>query len=186
MRRAGIAILALLGALAVTTCRIERAASGRPGVSGAAGAAADSAASAEVYAALRLYYARLTSRDWKVLAQSFWPRATITTIMRRAADSAEHVHTVAIEDFVARATRQGIRDCPASFSIEIARANVVAYGPLADAWVTYRAHCGVTRDSTALHYGIDAFHLMKHRGDWRVAGLTFTMETPDQPVSRSP
>jgi hypothetical protein len=185
MRRSGIALLAFLGALAVTTCRVERVASGRLGLAGAA-ATSDSVASAEVYAALRLYYARLTSRDWKVLAGSFWPRATITTIMRGGADSAELVHTIAIEDFVARATRQGIRDCPASFSDEIGHANVVTYGPLADAWVTYRARCGVTRDSTALHYGIDAFHLMKHRGEWRVAGLTFTMETPDQPVSRAP
>jgi len=182
MRRAGIALLALL---AVTSCRIERAASGRPGGTGAA-AVSDSVASAEVYAALRLYYARLTSLDWKVLAESFWPRATITTIMRPATDSAERVHTIAIEEFVALATRHGIRDCPASFSDEIARANVVTYGPLADAWVTYRARCGVTRDSAAIHYGMDAFHLMKHRGEWRVAGLSFTMETAEQPLGRAP
>jgi hypothetical protein len=181
MRSTGIVLIALL---TVTSCRIERAASGRPG--GAAAAPSDSAVSAEVYAALRLYYARLTSRDWKVLAESFWPRATITTIMRPAADSADRVHTTAIEDFVAVATRHGIRDCPASFSDEIARANIVTYGPLADAWVTYRARCGVTRDSTAVHYGMDAFHLLKHRGEWRVAGLSFTMETPELPLNRVP
>ena len=182
MRRAGTVLFALL---AVTSCRIERAASGRPGGTGAA-AVSDSVASAEVYAALRLYYARLTSLDWKVLAESFWPRATITTIMRPATDSAERVHTIAIEEFVALATRHGIRDCPASFSDEIARANVVTYGPLADAWVTYRARCGVTRDSAAIHYGMDAFHLMKHRGEWRVAGLSFTVETAEQPLGRAP
>jgi hypothetical protein len=185
VRRAAVAALALLGVLAVLSCRIERAPSGRPGGLAAA-SVGDSTASAEVYAALRLYYARLTSRDWKVLAESFWPRATITTIMRPAADSAERVHTIAIEDFVALATRQGIRDCPASFSDELARANVVTYGPLADAWVTYRARCGVTRDSVAIHYGMDAFHLMRHDGEWRVAGLTFTMETPDQPLAHAP
>ncbi len=186
MRHPGLAALALCGALALASCRVERASSGRPPEPGAAAAAADSVASAEVYAALRLYYARLTSRDWKVLAESFWPQATITTIMRPAADSADTVYTVAIEDFVERATRHGIRDCPASFSDEIAHANIVTYGPLADAWVTYRAHCGVTRDSTAVHYGMDAFHLMKHRGEWRVTGLTFTMEVPEQPLNRSP
>lgn len=186
MRRAGVAPLALLGVLAVASCRIERAPSGRPGGPAVAASAADSVASAEVYAALRLYYARLTSRDWTVLAESFWPQATITTIMRPAADSAERVHTIAIEDFVALATRHGIHDCPASFSDEIARANVVTYGPLADAWVTYRARCGVTRDSTASHYGMDAFHLMMHGGEWRVTGLAFTMETTDQPLGRAP
>jgi hypothetical protein len=186
VRHAGVAALALLGVLAVASCRVERAPSGRPGGSAAASSAADSATSAEVYAALRLYYARLTGRDWKVLAESFWPRATITTIMRPTTDSAERVHTIAIEDFVALATRLGIHDCPVSFSDEIAHANVVSYGPLADAWVTYRARCGVTRDSTATHYGMDAFHLMKHRGEWRIAGLAFTMETPDLPLARTP
>ena len=185
MYRAGVVPFALLGVLAVASCRIEHAPLGRPGEPVAA-SASDSVASAEVYAALRLFYARLTSRDWKVLAESFWPRATITTIMRPTADSAERVHTIAIEEFVVLASRHGIRDCPVSFSDEMARANVVTYGPLADAWVTYRARCGVTRDSTATHYGMDAFHLMKHRGEWRVAGLTFTMEIPDQPLSRTP
>jgi hypothetical protein len=184
VRRAGIAPLALLGLFAIASCRIEHAPFGRPG--GPTAAASDSVASAEVYAALRLFYSRLTSRDWKVLAESFWPRATITTIMRAVADSSDRVHVFPIEDFVANAMRRGIPDCPASFSDEIARANVVTYGPLADAWVTYRAHCGVTRDSVAIHYGMDAFHLMKHRGEWRVTDLTFTMETPDQPLSRSP
>jgi len=185
MVRGAVAPLALLGLCAAASCRVERAAFGRPGAAPAA-TATDSVSSAEVYAALRLFYARLTSKDWKVLAQSFWPRATITTIMRPAADSADSVYVVTIEDFVVRAMKHGIRDCPASFSDEIARANVVTYGPLADAWVTYRARCGVTRDSTAIHYGMDAFHLMKHHGEWRVAGLTFTMETPDQPLARAP
>jgi hypothetical protein len=185
VRRAALAPLALLGVLAVASCKIEHAPFGRQGGPTTA-AVPDSVASAEVYAALRLFYARLTSRDWKVLAESFWPRATITTIMRPAADSAEQVHIIAIEEFVALASQHGIRDCPATFSDEIARANVVTYGPLADAWVTYRARCGVTRDSTATHFGMDAFHLMKHHGEWRVAGLTFTMETPDQPLSRAP
>jgi len=175
--------VALAGALSAGACRIERAPSGRPG---AAAAAADSAASAEVYAALRLYYARLTARDWRVLAQSFWPRATITTIMREAGAPADSVSVYPIEEFVALAIKHGIPDCPASFSDEIARANVVTYGPLADAWVTYRAHCGVTHDSVTIHYGMDAFHLMKLGGEWRVAGLTFTMETPDQPLARAP
>src|SRR5512135_1012640 len=110
MRHAGVALLALLGALAPVSCRIERSSSGRPGVTPPP-TVADSVNSAEVYAALRLYYARLTSRDWKVWAQSFWPRATVTTIMRATADSAERVHIFPIEDVIANASRNGIRDC---------------------------------------------------------------------------
>ena len=183
MHRAALAPLVVLCASAAASCRVERAASGRPG---AGATAPDSVASAEVYAALHTYYSRLTSRDWPVLAESFWPRATITTIMRPAGAPDDSVAVYPIEAFVAKAARRRKPDCPASFSDEIARANVVTYGPLADAWVTYRAHCGVTRDSVAVYYGMDAFHLMKLRGQWRVAGLTFTMEVPGEPLGHVP
>jgi len=180
--RALVGVAALLGA-----CSIERAPSGRPG--GAVAAPADSVASAEVYAALRLYYARLTARDWKVLALSFWPRATITAIMGAVPLSAGsgvlepgHVETITVEEAIRQAVV--MKECSTSFAAELTRANVVTYGPLADAWVTYRVHCGVTRDSVTTHYGIDAVHLMRHAGEWRIAGLTFTHELPGTPLSR--
>jgi hypothetical protein len=179
--RPGHAACLLVAALGA--CTVERAPSGRPeGL--AAAPPADSAASAEVYAALRLYYTRVTAREWKLLAQSFWPRAAITAIMRPAAGDTERVQTVTIEEALARAS--AMRECPASLSDEIARANVVTYGPLADAWVTYRARCGVTRDSVTTHYGIDAFHLMKQGAQWRIASLTVTPEIAGEPLGRQP
>lgn len=169
--------LAALGLVALISCRIEHAPTGRPG---GAVAAADSLASAQVVAALRQYYARLTAREWGLLGQCFWSRASITTVMRRSSAGAEELQTVTIEEAIKRAP--GMKNCPISFSDEIARANVVTYGPLADAWVTYRARCGVVRDSVTTHYGIDAFHLMKHDGEWRIASLTFTSEVAGQPL----
>jgi hypothetical protein len=178
--------LALLAVL-LGACSVERAPSGRPG--GAAAPPADSAASAEVYVALRLYYARMTARDWKVLAQSFWPHATITAIMGATpgaggpgAGAAGHVETITVEEVVRQAAR--MKDCPVSFAAELTRANIVTYGPLADAWVTYRVSCGVARDSVTTHYGIDAVHLMRHDGEWRIAGLTFTHEVAGAPLGR--
>jgi hypothetical protein len=172
---------AVLGA-----CSIERAPVGRPG---GAAPPADSAASAEVYAALRLYYARLTARDWRMLAVSFWPRAAITAIVGAApavgaSGPAEpgHVETIAVEEAIRQA--MVMKECPASFAAEVTRANVVTYGPLADAWVTYRVHCGVTRDSVTTHFGIDAIHLMQHAGEWRIASLTFTHEIAGIPLNR--
>jgi len=181
------ALIAAAMAVGTGACSIERAPSGRPG--GAAAPAADSAVSAEVYAALRLYYARLTARDWKVLAQSFWPHATITAIMGAAPGVhgvgrgvPGEVETISVEEAIRRAAV--MRDCPASFVASLTRANVVSYGPLADAWVTYRVTCGVTHDSVTVHYGIDAIHLMRHGGEWRIAGLTFTHELPGIPLGR--
>ena len=176
-------ILLAVAAAAPLACSFERAPAGRPG---GAAPPADSAVSSDVYAALRLYYARMTARDWKVLAQSFWPRATITAIMGApgapAFDPRARVQTITVEDAIRQAT--AMKDCPASFAAELIRANVVTYGPLADAWVTYRVTCGVARDSVATHYGIDAIHLMKHAGEWRIAGLTFTHEIPGLPLGR--
>jgi hypothetical protein len=175
--------LVSIGVVVLNACSVERAGSGRPG-GAAAPPAADSAAAAEVYAALRQYYARLTAREWTLLGQCFWPRAAITTVMRPPRGGAEALETVTIEDAIKRAP--AMKDCPVSFSDGMARANVVTYGPLADAWVTYRARCGVARDSVTTHYGIDAFHLMKHEGQWRIASLTFTNEVAGQPLEHQP
>jgi len=178
--------LCLTALILVGACSIERAPAGRPGA--AIVLPADSAASPEVYAALRLYYTRVTARDWAALATSFWPRASITAIMGAGGGTPAgpsepgQVETIAIEQAIKRAA--AMHDCPVRHSTEMIRANVVTYGPLADAWVVYRYECGVTRDSSTTHLGVDAFHLMKHGGEWRIAGLTFTHEIADAPLSR--
>ncbi len=179
--RARLTLLAALAA-AVGACSIERAPSGRPaGV--VAAPPSDSAATAEVYAALRLYYSRVTARRWKEVATSFWPRAAITAVMTSGpATAPARMQTVTVEQALRRASAR--KDCPVSFSDEIARVTVVAYGPRADAWVTYRMRCGVRRDSLTTHYGIDALHLVKHDGEWRIAGLIFTNERAGEPLSR--
>jgi hypothetical protein len=179
VQRSRLTSLAPIALIALGACSIEHAPSGRP--EGAA-APVDSAASAEVYAALRLYYARVTSRDWTALAVSFWPRAAITAIMGPPAGEAgpARMSTVTIEEAIRMAKR--MKNCPVSLADEIVRANVVTYGPLADAWVTYRVRCGVARDSVTTHYGIDAVHLVKAGGDWRIAGLTYTNEIAGQPL----
>lgn len=181
--------LLLLFATLLGACRIERAASGRPpGAATAADSLAraeqDSAAAAEVEAAVRTYYARFTARDWRVFARSFWPGAIITTRWTPPGESAERVFTQTIDEFVAR-TGEG-PDRLAVFSEEIVRANIVTYGVLADAWVVYRARFGMTRDSVATHHGIDAFHLMHDKGEWRIVSLAFTGEVPGRPLIRRP
>jgi len=182
--RARAATLALAGLLAVAACRLQRAEAGRPGGVGGAPAADDSAAQGEVLAALRLYYTRLSGRDLRVLSGSFWPGATITSRMRVPGDSVATVHTLTVEDLAARG--RAASECRAGFSDEIARATIQTYGPLAQAWVTYRARCGLTRDSTTTHYGVDAFLLMQDRGAWRISGLALTRELPARPLGRPP
>jgi hypothetical protein len=172
--------LALAAALALCACRIERAPAGRPG--GGYAVEPDSVATAEVYAALRAYYATLTSRDWKLLGSHFLPRGTISDLPAAPGDSAVRARTVGIEEFVARAGRAHA----VGFSDEPLRASIVTYGSLADAWVTYRARVRVTTDSTVTRFGIDAFHLMRLGGRWRIASLAFQNEVPGQPIASGP
>jgi hypothetical protein len=172
-----LAPLALAATAALAACRFERAPSGRP--EGGYAPEPDSLASVEVYNALRGYYAALTSRDWRLLGTHFWPRATITTIRVPPGDTAERVHTLSIEEFVAGAG--SVR--AAVFSTEPVRASIVTYGDLADAWVTYRARVGAAPGAVAAHHGIDAFHLMRREGRWRIAGLAFQNEVPGRPIA---
>ncbi len=182
-RRRALLGFGLPGLLVCASCRIERAEAGRPGLPAVAASSADSLATAQVMAALRLYYTRLSGRELRVVSRSFWPGATITSIMRAASDAADSVHTVAIADLAGRG--RAARECRAGFSDEIARATIATYGPLAQAWVTYRARCGLTRDSTATHYGVDAFLLLQFGGEWRISGLAVTRELRDQPLAHA-
>lgn len=173
------AVLLTLGA-----CRIERAASGRlPPPSSRdtlAAASADSAAMSAVEQALRSYYARFTARDWLIWSQSFWRGAIITTRWTPPGETDLRVFVNTVEEFVRRAPLGPGR--LAVFSEELVRADIRAYSDLAQAWVVYRARFGMTADSVETHYGVDAFQLMFHQGEWRITSLTFTNEIPGQPL----
>ncbi len=185
--RVGVAGASLVGALAIAAgCRIEHAPAGRPGGALAA-TPPESLATAEVTAAVKLFYRQLTARDWTGLMRSFWPRATVTVIMRPLGGGPEAVHVIPIEELVAQSRARPM--CPVSIDDRMVRAAVTTYGPLADAWVTFRLGCGVRRGKgTAVmtHYGIDAFHLLRHGGEWRIAALTYQAELPDEPLEHGP
>lgn len=176
-----IAALALLAA-----CRLERAASGRPPGTGTAADSLtaveqDSAEVVAVETALRTYYRRFTARRWPTWKLSFWPGASVTTDWQPPGEPAVRVVVQSVDDFARRAADGS--DRPGSFSVEPVHLDVRAYGPLAVAWVVYRARLGTRRDSVETHYGVDAFHLLKHRGEWRITALTFTTEVPGRPLA---
>jgi hypothetical protein len=170
-------LTALALTIALAACRLERAPSGRPG--GGYAVEPDSVTNAEVYATLRGYYAALTARNWRQLGGYFLSHGTITDLRRVPGEADPRPRTIGIEEFVARAGRPHVF----SFADEPLHANIVTYGPLADAWVTYRARIGVTRDSVVTRFGIDAFHLLKVGGRWRIAGLAFQNEVPGLPIA---
>ena len=173
-------ILAFAAALVLPACHLEHAPAGRPG--GGFAVEPDSVATAEVYTALRAYYATLTSRDWKRLGPHFLPSGTITDLRATPGDSLARPRTVGIGDFVARAGRTH----PVGCSDEPLHASIVTYGPLADAWVTVRTRVRVRKDSTTTRFGVDAFHLVKLAGRWRIASLAVQGEVPGHPIASGP
>jgi hypothetical protein len=190
LRSRSVGSLLVLWLLAA--CDIQRA---EPPVRRGVAAAPDSVAAAEVRAALRTYYARFTARDWPRFRDSFWPGATITTRWTPPGERAERVVVQSVDSFVARASEGP--GALAVFSERMLRADILAYGALAQAWedvglavaatgawVVYRAEFGWRRDSVTSHHGIDAFHLMKHAGEWRIVSLTFQGELKDKPILR--
>jgi hypothetical protein len=140
----------------------------------------DSVAASQVETALRTYYRRFTSRRWTIWRLSFWSGAVITTRWQPPGEPEERVVVQTVEEFVRRAAEGP--DRLAVFAEEPVSFDIRVYGPLAQAWVTYRARFGLTRDSVETHHGIDAFQLLKHRDQWRITALTFTTEVPGRPL----
>ncbi len=180
MRTGPLVALVVCGA-----CTIERAPSGRPPgpptpVDSLAWLEEDSAAQQQVTAALRVYYQRFSSRNWRAFLQSFWPGAIITTRWTPPGARGPRVAVVTLDEFI----RQGPNgpDRLAVFRESMVDARVRRYGDLADAWVVYRARFGERGDSVLVSSGVDAFHLMRHDGQWRIVSLTFTGEVPERPL----
>jgi hypothetical protein len=178
--------LLLLAALPALACRIETAASGRPPgplteVDSLARVEQDSALTADVEATLRAYYARFSARDWHAFRQSFWPGGTIATRWTPPGERRERVWVQSVDDFARRAA-----DGPgkmAVFGERMMHAHVTGYGDMAEAWVVYEGRWGRSRDSVRTVRGVDAFHLYRLDGEWRIVALTFTPEQPARPLT---
>ena len=180
-----LAPLSSLLLLALASCRIEKAPSGRPAgevtvADSLARVEQDSAVVAGVNAALRLYYARLSDRDWRAFRRSFWPGATVTTRWVPPGERRERVWVQTAEEFARRAPEGPGR--MAVFGERMLHAHVTGYGDLASAWVIYEGSWGERRDLVRTVHGIDAFTLYRDDGQWRIASLVFTPEVPGRPL----
>jgi len=124
----------------------------------------------EIHTFLEDYYAAMTSRNWKVYQQFFWPKATITTIWQKPGDNKKDVNITTIEDFVSQ-THLG-PDSQPIFEENMTDANISVKGNIATAWVNYEARFG-SKENLMEWAGKDLFTLMKHEGKWRIVSLAF-------------
>jgi hypothetical protein len=70
----------------------------------------------------------------------------------------------------------------AVFAQRMLHVHVTGYGDVADAWVVSEIRSGRSRESAKTTRGIDAFHLMRDGGTWRIASLAVEPELPGRPL----
>jgi hypothetical protein len=128
---------------------------------------------AELRTFLESYYDAFSDRDWARFQDHFWPGATLTTVWAPDPEVGERVVVTTIPDFVAQAplgpgSRKVFEERMVSARFEIA-------GGLAQAWVRYDARFG---DPGAIMEwsGVDAFNLIRHRGQWRIVSLAYAAD----------
>ncbi len=180
MRAASVVILGLV----LAACHFERADSGRPaGTRTAADSVVrseeDSAAAEPVRRMLRGYYDRVSHRGWGALAQSFWRGAVISNRWVPPGDRAARLSLTGVDEYV-RQLREG-PGRSASFAVDPVSMDVRVYGDVAEAWVVYKLRSG-TRAAPKTRYGVDALHLVRHEGAWRIVSLAYTAEDPERPL----
>ncbi len=181
-------LAAALVLLATQACRLQHAESGRPpGPPTVADSLArveqDSTLNADVLDALRNYYVRLSARDWRSVRAAFYTGGTVTSRMTPSGEHAPRIVVQSADDFVKRESEGTAR--AANFSVRMLHAHVTGYGDMADAWVISETRMGRGRD-TAGTRGIDAFHLYRDRGAWRITDLTWTGELASRPLVLPP
>ena len=181
-------LVAALVLLPVGACRLQHAESGRPpGPPTVADSLArieqDSTLNTDVLAALRNYYARLSAKDWRAIRAAFYPGGTVTTRMTPAGERTPRIAVQSADDFVRRVSEGAAR--AGNYSVRMLHAHVTGYGDVADAWVISETRMGKGRDS-AVTRGIDAFHLYRDRGLWRITDLTWTGELASRPLVLPP
>lgn len=168
-------VLVLVVAVVLAGCRIERI---EPGSAGRSRAAGDSA----IEAALETYYDRFSRRAWSEVRESFWPGAVIATRWVRPGTADTVVDLIPLETFLAR-TGEG-PDLLDVFGERMVRHELRRYGDLAVVWAIFEATFAMPGEVPATHYGVDAFQLLAHGGEWRIVSLAFTQELPGDSLPR--
>ena len=167
---------ALLAALAP----LPRAAQAQGATAAGAVAAAaepDAAARAEILATLDRVTAAMRARDTAALRAEFLPGARLVGMRARASGDTV-VQTLTEQEFAAFVAR----DARPEWTERLWEPEVRVAGTLATVWAAYDFHFG----GTFSHCGVDAFHLLRVQGRWRIAGIADTYERSGCPPRPAP
>jgi hypothetical protein len=122
--------------------------------------------SAAVVGAVNSVLEAINTRDGELLRRVMMPDAQIVANRPGGSPSTSTVAEMAV----------GIADPPQAFTERMWDPRVHVDGPIAALWAPYDFY----RDGTFSHCGIDAFHLLRVDGAWRVQSLVYnTLQPPE-------
>jgi hypothetical protein len=139
-------------------------------------ASADAPADAPLVALLEGYYADFGARNWTAFAGHFWPGATIATIRKPVGAPRETVVVTLVDEYVTSASSAGANATP--ITIKLTARDVRRDGILAQVFARFDANVQAQGELHTWH-GVDAFTLMKHDGEWRIASLVIGSNSID-------
>ena len=116
------------------------------------------------------YYNIMSERDWQEYKSFFSEDATLTSIWQPPGKDEPDIHTNTITSFLTQ-TNDG-PDSQPIFEEKMISADITVKSNLACAWVNYEAKFG-SSDNLMKWKGMDLFSFIKHKGDWKITGLTF-------------
>ena len=141
-----------------------------------AASAVAAAADAPLVALLEGYYADFGAHNWTAFAGHFWPGATIATIRKPVGAPRETVVVTLVDEYVANAGGAGVDTTP--IAIKLTARDVRVDGFLAQVLARFDANLEAKGEHHTWH-GVDAFTLMKHDGEWRIAALVIGSNSYD-------
>lgn len=128
----------------------------------------------EVIAVAETLFSAMRTRDTTAIRSLFLPEVQIVSL-REGASSGTAPQRRSVSDFVSSIARPGdeLRERMWDPRVEVS-------GDLATLWAPYDFHVG----ERFSHCGYDAFHLLRQDGIWRIAALTYTVQTTGCPTDR--
>jgi hypothetical protein len=129
----------------------------------------------EVYDVLERFYRDFAHGDWNAMQERFWPGASVIAIRTREQrgdkqGGDKQVVNEPIESCIERLRANVARAKP--LEIALIEHRIVPTGSIAQASIQYSA-VDKSGDAPQGWSGTDAFTLVRHEGQWRIASLAF-------------
>jgi len=127
------------------------------------------------------YVAALSGADRAVLERVFLPKATITGMWTDPQKGVQ-LETLSVPDFLA--WLEGVQQRFEYMHFSVVKSEVRQYKDMAHVRLVLEVREKEKGKPEEVLHSLDQLHLFRHNGQWRIAGLAWTMEAPDAPLAK--